>query len=135
MTKQTTTKIKTNDELVLMSIPLTGKNPPPGWHLTQPGQDGGMWDNHRKLLRVVASIGKELDGHQWLHISVSHRRRVPTYDEICYVKRHWAGDDRKCVMVFPAKSEHVNIHPYCLHLWCCVDGDPLPDFTHGLGTI
>ena len=38
-------------------------------------------------------------------------------------------------MVFPERKFHVNIHPFCLHLWCCLDGDGLPEFSHGLGTI
>lgn len=28
-------------------------------------------------------------------------------------------------------SRHVNKHPYCLHLWRCLDGDVVPDFTRG----
>jgi hypothetical protein len=29
----------------------------------------------------------------------------------------------------------VNIHPNCLHLFVCVDNDPLPDFTRGEGLL
>jgi len=28
----------------------------------------------------------------------------------------------------------VNDHPRCLHLWCCLDRDVVPDFRRG-GTI
>lgn len=30
-----------------------------------------------------------------------------------------------------AAGKHVNKHPYCLHLWSCLDGPVLPDFTRG----
>jgi len=66
---------------------------------------------------------------------MSHQKRITNYEELTYLKRHWAGDDRKCIMVLPAKKEHVNIHPNVLHLFCCLDEDPLPDFTRGLGMI
>jgi hypothetical protein len=58
------------------SLPLTGKEPPPGWRRRVDGLSAfyhGVWDK--------------------------------------------------------------NIHPNCLHLFCCLDGDPLPDFTGGMGTI
>jgi hypothetical protein len=117
------------------SIPLTGKEPPPGWMKTSYPGGGFVWDNNKRMLRVIASIMEYDDDKEWLHLSMSHRRRMPTYDDLAYLKKHWAGDDRKCIMVFPPKSEHVNIHPYCLHLFCCLDGDPLPDFTFGTGSI
>jgi hypothetical protein len=120
--------------MVQYQLPLTGKLPP-GWHLTEERLDGARWDNHKKRLIVIASIAKEQDGKTWMHLSMSHHRRVPTYDELVYLKRHWAGEDRKCIMVLPKKEEHVNINPRVLHLFCCLDGDPLPDFTHGKGTI
>ncbi len=28
-----------------------------------------------------------------------------------------------------------NIHPNVLHLFVCLDGDPLPDFTRGKGSL
>jgi len=33
--------------------------------------------------------------------------------------------------VVPPRSQYVNINPTVLHLWVCLDGDVLPDFTHG----
>jgi len=116
-------------------IPLTGKKPPPGWVAEEHRLDGAKWINHKRKLCVIGSIGVEQDGKQWLHLSMSQARRVPNYEELTYLKRHWAGEDRKCIMVLPAKAEHVNISENVLHLWCCLDGDPLPDFTHGNKTL
>ncbi len=115
-------------------LPLPGKLPP-GWALVEGRCDGGAWVNSKRGLIVIASIAKEQDGKYWMHLSMSHKRRVPTYEELVYLKRHWAGDERKCIMVLPEKSKHINIHPNCLHLFCCLDGDPLPDFTQGHASI
>jgi hypothetical protein len=61
---------------------------------------------------VIAS-----DGAGWEHVSVSRKDRCPTWEEMCQIKdTFW--DDEDVVMQFhvPAK-DHVNNHPYCLHLW------------------
>ena len=60
---------------------------------------------------------------------------MPTYDDISLVKKVFIGEDKKAIMIFPEKKYHVNIHSFCLHLWHCLDGDGLPEFSHGLGTI
>lgn len=108
---------------------------PPGWRPTSVRLDGTAWYNPKKRLMVIVSASKELDGKQWVHASISHSTRLPSYEELKYLKRHFIGADRKAIQVFPSDSEHVNIHPKCLHLFCCLDDDPLPDFTHGLGCI
>ena len=62
------------------------------------------------------------------HVSVSLRRRCPTWDEMCMVKDiFWA--DEECVVQFhPPKSKYVNFHPYCLHLWRKVGWEPEMDW-------
>lgn len=63
-------------------------------------------------LRVIASNG---DG--WDHVSVSTASRVPSWQEMCWVKeRFWREED--CVMqLHPPRSQYVNWHPHVLHLW------------------
>jgi len=65
----------------------------------------------------VAVIASDQEG--WEHVSVSlpSLSRCPTWEEMCFVKGlFW--DDEDCVIQYhPAKSEHVNYHEYCLHLW------------------
>jgi hypothetical protein len=57
------------------------------------------------------------DNDGWEHVSISTEYRVPCWEEMCYVKDlFW--DDEDCVVQFhPPKSEYVNMHPRCLHLW------------------
>ncbi len=71
-----------------------------------PGVRGGP------VLAVIAS-----DGDGWEHVSVSTPTRCPTWDEMCRVKAlFW--DDEDCVLQYhPPKSDYVNFHPFCLHLW------------------
>ena len=64
------------------------------------------------ILRMIAS-----DGEGWEHVSVSLVDRCPTWDEMCYVKDlFWLSTE--CVMqLHPPERDHVNNHPFCLHLW------------------
>ena len=84
-------------------------------------------------LMVFASAGEYDDGREWLHISVSRKSRIPSYEDMTRVKRDFLGDDKKGVVVLPEKKNHVNIHDYCLHLFYSAD-NPLPEFS-GKGFI
>jgi len=66
----------------------------------------------KQPLRVIAS-----DGLGWEHVSVSLKERCPTWPEMCVVKNlFWDAED--CVIQFhPPKSDYVNNHPFCLHMW------------------
>lgn len=77
-------------------------------------------------LKVMAGKGDPAEwpfpGPPWDHVSVSladstRDPRCPTWEEMCWVKGlFW--DDEECVIQFhPPKSQYVNVHPYCLHLW------------------
>lgn len=63
-------------------------------------------------LRVIAS-----DGLGWDHVSVSLATRCPTWDEMCAVKSLFFDDEEVVMQLHPAKSQYVNLHPFCLHLW------------------
>ena len=85
-------------------------------------------------LMIIASVGKYEDGLEWLHLSVSRKSRIPSYEDITRVKRDFIGEDRKAITVLPEKKYHVNLHENCLHLFYSAD-NPLPEFSAGLGTI
>lgn len=53
----------------------------------------------------------------WEHVSVSFPHRCPTWEEMALVKRAFWRDDETVVEFHPARSEYVNVHPFCLHLW------------------
>lgn len=71
---------------------------------------------HSQTVFVIAS-----DAMGWEHVSVSRKDRCPTWDEMCQIKDlFW--DDEDCVVQYhPPRSEYVNMHPHCLHLWRSTD--------------
>jgi hypothetical protein len=93
-----------------------------------------------KPMSVIMSCCREDDGKLWLHVSASKRsidgtrQELPSWEDMATVKALFVGRDRKAIQVFPVEAEHVNLAEI-LHLWACLDGDGLPDFTHGTGSI
>jgi len=107
---------------------------PAKWQVLQENDDGA-WFVSTTGLRVVLSAALEQDKRRWLHISVSKREALPSWEDLKEVKSLFIGDDRTAIQVFPPKAQWVNIHPNTLHLWTCLDGDVLPDFTNGTSSI
>ena len=57
------------------------------------------------------------NGDGWEHVSVSMKGRCPRWQEMCYIKSLFWDDEEVVIQYHPKKSEYVNLHPYCLHLW------------------
>ena len=53
----------------------------------------------------------------WEHVSVSCRDRAPFWHEMVFVKNLFWDEQETVVQYHPPKSEYVNFHPFCLHLW------------------
>jgi len=65
---------------------------------------------------VIASWGQHT---HWEHVSVHllDNRRLPTWDEMCWLKDlFWPGHET-VVQYHPADVRRLNIHPRTLHLW------------------
>lgn len=84
-------------------------------------------------LSVIASVAIYDDGREWLHVSFSRERKIPTYADLQFVKREFIGNEKKAIMIFPEQENYVNIHKNCLHLWYSAE-NPLPEFSD-MGTI
>ncbi|MEZ3438614.1 MAG: hypothetical protein K1W18_07020 [Oscillospiraceae bacterium] len=85
--------------------------------IEQIGEDGGcgfiyLGGTKGRPARVVFSWGGG-----WEHVSVSFSTRCPTWEEMCKVKDMFWNEDECVIQYHPPKSEYVNNHPYCLHLW------------------
>jgi hypothetical protein len=100
-------------------------NDPTGMWNSKPGDQFGFFfipSNKAKLagpkLKVMCAPMDRKSG--WQHVSVSMPNRCPTWNEMCLVKDLFWGDDVTVVQFHPKKSNYVNIHKYCLHLWCKV---------------
>ena len=64
-----------------------------------------------KEMKVIASCGCG-----WEHVSVSRMNRPPNWREMEAIKSMFFGDDTVMQLHVP-RSDHVNDHPNCLHLW------------------
>ena len=106
------------------------------WLLVESREDGYAYRHHyTEKLTCIISDAKELDNKIWRHISLAHRNRLPTYDEIFHAKIVFAGEDTFGIMPFVPIKKHINIHKNCLHIWIPHDHNPLPDFSRGSGSI
>lgn len=77
----------------------------------------------RSLKLKKAILCQASDACEWEHVSAHVIERCPTWDEMCFIKDlFWDSED--CVIqIHPPKSEYVNNHPFCLHLWRPWDGN------------
>ena len=66
--------------------------------------------NSKRLRKCIAYGGLHSSKADWAN-------RCPTWDEMCLVKDIFWQDDECVIQFHPPKSEYVNLHPYCLHLW------------------
>lgn len=63
-------------------------------------------------LQVVASSGMD-----WDHVSVSRTNRCPNWPEMEQIKHLFFKDDETAMQLHVPPSDHINVHPYCLHIW------------------
>ena len=64
------------------------------------------------MMRVIASS----DGW-WDHVSASKEKRVPHYYDMSMLHRLFFKPDETSMQLHVPASQHVNVHPHCLHLW------------------
>lgn len=68
-------------------------------------------------LRVIASDGALEISEGWEHVSVSLPNRCPNWREMSFIKDHFWSEQDTVIQFHPQKSEYINNHPHCLHLW------------------
>ena len=64
----------------------------------------------------------------WKHLSVTNAQKktvMADWTVMCRLKDAFFSDDDWVVQFHPAKNDHINDHPYCLHLWQSLD-EPMP---------
>jgi len=77
-------------------------------------------NNGAFLIRTILGISFHViasDGAGWQHVSVSHRTRCPSWNEMCFIKDMFWDPEDCAVQYHPARSQYVNNHAHCLHLW------------------
>lgn len=72
-------------------------------------------------VRASLLVGFNEDG--WEHVSIElFARRLPTWEEMCYVKDIFWDEEEDVVQIHPKNSQYVDIVEG-LHLWRPVNGD------------
>ena len=68
--------------------------------------------NHFVVLFSIENTGK-------YHISISHKHRYPTWDEIKWVKYEFFKElsEINMAMYFPKPENFINVHENCFHLY------------------
>jgi hypothetical protein len=87
---------------------------------SKPGDPFGCFNvpgPHHEVLTIVASCGNRETGVLWEHVSVSTRKHVPTWAEMCFAKDLFWDHEETVMQLHPPRSRWVNNHPRCLHLW------------------
>ena len=68
-------------------------------------------------LRIIANDASEPEAEGWEHVSVSTARRPPNWQEMCFVKDLFWEDEEMAIQYHVPVSQHINNHPFVLHLW------------------
>jgi hypothetical protein len=78
-----------------------------------PSRSGEFGILHNGIILVIIAA----TGQGWDHVSVSTRNRCPNWDEMEFVKRMFFNENEVAMQLHLPPEDHVNIHPFCLHLW------------------
>jgi hypothetical protein len=69
------------------------------------------------LARQLTVIFSGADETGWEHVSVSMPTKTPAWAEMAFIKSLFWADEDTVMQVHPPKSNYVNTHEHCLHLW------------------
>lgn len=73
------------------------------------------------MLSIMVGVGEG-----WDHVSVSTELRCPSWEEMEQVKRLFFKDDEAAMQLHVPPTDHISVHPHCLHLWRPHAGLTLP---------
>lgn len=82
----------------------------------------------RDGLAVIVSLAFEIDNNPWIHLSVSRKKSLPSWNDLVKVKELFLGEELCAVQVIPPRSEYINHHEYCLNIFARMDDRAVPDF-------
>ena len=80
-------------------------------------------------LQIVASDASEPEAEGWEHVSISTEtgNRCPNWPEMCFIKALFWSDEETVMQLHPRKTDYVNLHNFCLHMWRPLECDiPMP---------
>lgn len=74
-------------------------------------------------LTVIATLDTDDNGITWEHVSVSLKNRLPTWQELKFIKMLFWDTEDEVLQFFPPQSQYVDVHKNCLHLWRPINVD------------
>lgn len=79
-------------------------------------------------LRVIVTLDmlEELGAGNWLHLSVSRERRLPTWGDLVTARDALGYEDVHFVQQLPPRKHWLSVHNFCLHLLCRLDQETVP---------
>lgn len=119
--------------LVTSLTTCMGRPLPKGWAVLLRRERDAIFVSSQDLRVIESVMSADVygDHRRWHHVSVSFPDRLPSWEDLLMVKRLFMGVETTALQVLPPARKHVNIHPFVMHLWRCLDGDVTPDFTRG----
>lgn len=69
------------------------------------------------LVKVFVGREPDDDGRKLWHLSISHPRRYPTWDEVADARYRFTPDRVTMAILLPPSAQYVNFHPTTFHLW------------------
>jgi hypothetical protein len=87
---------------------------------SNPGDDFGAFEidgPSGRRLKIIVSPGDANENIPWEHVSVSCANRCPNWPEMSYVKDLFFDAEETVMQLHPPRSQYINNHPFCLHLW------------------
>ena len=78
-------------------------------------------DNNLAVMCGREPLGPQ--GQMRWHLSVSHHKRNPTWEEIRDLRYALIPDEVMVAMFLPPKKDYVDVHHYCFHLYECEAAD------------
>jgi hypothetical protein len=85
-------------------------------------------DQSLRAKAVVFVTGEpKADGRNYIHVAVRSFGKPPTLELLWECKQIFIGKDKAAIMQLPDFDSAMQIHPFLMSLYHCVDKDPLPD--------
>lgn len=82
---------------------------------TDHGEPEGAF--HLRLKTKAKVVIMYSTGRGWDHVSASMSNRAPTWIEMSEIKDLFFAADETVFQLHVPKSDHINVHNFCLHLW------------------
>lgn len=79
--------------------------------------DCAVYQHKASTLSVLRSIDDLGDGRKTLHVSVSRKGKLPSWEDLRLCKTLFMGPDVDAYHVIPRATDYVNMNQNTMHLW------------------